>query len=60
MPSSIGSRYAREFKAEVVLLARSSPEKPIRQLTHELGISDQRPYATVSSRRRSTMASGRA
>ena len=41
MPSSTGSRYTREFKAEAVQLARSSPEKSIRQLAYELGISDQ-------------------
>src|SRR3712207_7924243 len=33
--------YPEEFKAEAVQLARSSPEKSIRQLAYELGISDQ-------------------
>jgi transposase len=41
MPKSTGSRYTEEFKAEAVQLARSSPEKSIRQLAYELGISDQ-------------------
>ncbi len=36
-----GSRYPEEFKAEAVQLARSYPEKSIRQLSRELGISDQ-------------------
>ena len=38
---SIGSRYTEEFKAEAVQLARSSPERSIRQLAYELGIADQ-------------------
>jgi len=38
---STGSRYAEEFKAEAVQLARSSPEKSVRQLAYELGIADQ-------------------
>ena len=38
---STGSRYPEEFKAEAVRLARSSPEKSIRQLAYELGIADQ-------------------
>ena len=38
---STGSRYPEEFKAEAVCLARSSPEKSIRQLAYELGIADQ-------------------
>ena len=41
MPKSTGSRYTEEFKAEAVQLARSSPEKSIRQLAYELGIADQ-------------------
>jgi transposase len=36
-----GSRYTEEFKAEAIQLARSSPEKSIRQLAYELGIADQ-------------------
>ena len=36
-----GSRYTQEFKAEAVQLVRSYPEKSIRQLSRELGISDQ-------------------
>ncbi|MBA3473738.1 MAG: transposase [Rubrobacter sp.] len=36
-----GVRYPEEFKAEAVQLARSHPEKSIRQLARELGISDQ-------------------
>jgi transposase len=35
------ARYPEEFKAEAVQLARSYPEKSIRQLARELGISDQ-------------------
>jgi transposase-like protein len=41
MPKKTGSRYPEEFKAEAVRLARSFPEKSIRQLAYELGISDQ-------------------
>ena len=41
MPKSTGSRYTEEFKAEAVQLARSSPERSIRQLAYELGIADQ-------------------
>ena len=41
MPKSTGSRYPEEFKAGAVQLARSSPEKSIRQLAYELGIADQ-------------------
>ena len=41
MPKSTGSRYTKEFKAEAVQLARSSPERSIRQLAYELGIADQ-------------------
>jgi transposase-like protein len=41
MPKSTGSRYTQEFKAEAVQLARSSPERSIRQIAYELGISDQ-------------------
>ena len=41
MPKSTGSRYTKEFKAEAVQLARSSPKRSIRQLAYELGIADQ-------------------
>ena len=41
MPKKTGLRYTKEFKAEAVRLARSFPEKSIRQLAYELGISDQ-------------------
>ena len=41
MPKTTGSRYTEEFKAEAVQLARSSPERSIRQLAYELGIADQ-------------------
>jgi transposase len=41
MPKSTGVRYKEEFKAEAVQLARSSPERSIRQLAYELGIADQ-------------------
>lgn len=41
MPKKTGSRYPEEFKAEAVQLARSSPERSIRQLAYELGIADQ-------------------
>jgi transposase len=41
MPKSTGSRYTQEFKAEAVQLARSSPERTIRQLAYEPGIADQ-------------------
>ena len=41
MPKKTGLRYPHEFKAEAVQLARSFPEKSIRQLAYELGISDQ-------------------
>ena len=34
-------RYPEEFKAEAVQLARSSPDRSIRQLAYELGIADQ-------------------
>ena len=34
-------RHTTEFKAEAVQLARSSPERSIRQLAYELGIADQ-------------------
>ena len=36
-----GYRYTQEFKAEAVQLVRFYPEKSIRQLSRELGISDQ-------------------
>ena len=41
MPKSTGTRYTEEFKAGAVQLARSSPERSIRQLAYELGIADQ-------------------
>jgi len=41
MPKKTGARYTEEFKAEAVQLARSSPERSIRQLAYELGIADQ-------------------
>ena len=41
MPKSTRSRYTQEFKAEAVKRACSSPERSIRQLAYELGISDQ-------------------
>jgi transposase len=41
MPKKTGLRYSQEFKAEAVQLARSSPEKSVRQLAYELGIADQ-------------------
>jgi transposase len=41
MPEGTGTRYTEEFKAEAVQLARFSPERSIRQLAYELGISDQ-------------------
>jgi transposase-like protein len=41
MPKSTGFRYTEDLKAEAVQLARSSPERSIRQLPYELGISDQ-------------------
>jgi transposase len=41
MPKSTGVRYTEEFKAEAIQLARSSPERSIRQLAYELGIADQ-------------------
>jgi transposase len=41
MPKSTGVRYPEEFKAEAVQLARSTPERSIRQLAYELGIADQ-------------------
>jgi transposase-like protein len=40
MSNKSRSRYTVEYKAEAVQLARSSPEKPIRQLAYELGIAD--------------------
>jgi hypothetical protein len=36
MPKSTGVLYTEEFKAEGVQLARSSPERFIRQLAYEL------------------------
>ena len=41
MPKKTGLRYPEEFKAEAVQLARSSPDRSIRQLAYELGIADQ-------------------
>ncbi len=58
MPKKTGLRYPEEFKAEAVQLARSFPEKSIRQLAHELGISDQSLRNWVKSKQRSTVANG--
>ena len=41
MLKKTGSRYPEEFNAEAVHLARSSPERSIRQLAYELGVVDQ-------------------
>jgi transposase len=41
MPKKTRLRYPEEFKAEAVQLARSSPERSVRLLAHELGIADQ-------------------
>ena len=41
MSKKTGLRYPEEFKAEAIQLVRSFPEKSIRQLAYELGISDQ-------------------
>jgi transposase len=41
VPKRTGLRYPEEFKAEAVQLARSSPDRSIRQLAYELGIADQ-------------------
>ena len=41
MPKRTGLRYPEEFRAEAVQLARSSPDRSIRQLAYELGIADQ-------------------
>jgi transposase len=41
MSKKTGLRYPEVFKAEAVQLVRSFPEKSIRQLAYELGISDQ-------------------
>ncbi len=41
MPKKTGLRYPQEFKAEAVQLARSFPEKSVRRLAYELGISDR-------------------
>jgi transposase len=41
MPKKTGLRYPEEFKAEAIQLARSFPEKSVRQLAYELGIADQ-------------------
>jgi hypothetical protein len=37
---STGARYAEEFKVEAVQLARSYPERSIRQLAYELMLSN--------------------
>jgi transposase-like protein len=58
MPKKTGSRYPEEFKAEAVQLARSSPEKSIRQLAYELGISDQTLRNWIQQAQRSTAAHG--
>ena len=34
-------RYPEKYKAEAVQLVRSLPEKSIRQIAYELGISEQ-------------------
>ncbi len=57
MPKKTGLRYPQEFKAEAVQLARSFPEKSIRQLPYELGISEQTLRNWV--KQRSILASGR-
>jgi transposase-like protein len=57
MPKKTGLRYPQEFKAEAVQLARSFPEKSIRQLAYELGIADQTLRKTGSSKQRSTVVS---
>jgi transposase len=41
LPKKTGLRYPEEFKAEAIQLARSSPDRSIRQLAYELGIADQ-------------------
>ena len=41
MPGNRRARYTGEFKAEAVQLARSSPEKSMRQLAYEIGVTDQ-------------------
>jgi transposase-like protein len=59
MPKKTGLRYPQEFKAEAVLLARSSPERSIRQLAHELGIADQTLRNWIRQAKRSTTVSER-
>jgi transposase-like protein len=59
MPKKTGSRYTEEFKTEAVQLARSSPEKSIRQLSYELGIADQTLRNWIKQAERSTAASER-
>jgi transposase len=49
MPKSTGSRYTEEFKAEAIQLARSSPERSIRQLAYELGIRTRHWDQTLRS-----------
>jgi transposase-like protein len=56
MSAKTGLRYPEEFKAEAVQLARSSPDRSIRQLAYELGIADQ-PCAIGLSKQRSTAVS---
>ena len=41
MSKKTGLRHPEEFKAEAVQLVRYFPEKSIRQLAYDLGISDQ-------------------
>ena len=41
MPGKRRARYTEEFRSEAVQLARSSPEKSIRQLAHEISVADQ-------------------
>jgi transposase-like protein len=60
MPRSTGSRYTQEFKAEAVQLARSYPERSIRQLAYELGISDQTLRNWIAQAQIEFVASARA
>ena len=49
--------HREEFKAEAVQLARSSPERSIRQLSYELGIADQTLRNWIRDKQRLTAAS---
>jgi hypothetical protein len=51
LPKKTGLRYPEEFKAEAIQLARSSPDRSIRQLAYELA---DRPCAIGLSKQRST------